>query len=162
MEYLPNPPEGSELATWQSHDRGTYAGFTQLDEAFVLTVETDDPVHGHLIRLWTIDDGGRKDRVAQTVVEDRKIAITVAAEMAAAADDLAAVDERPTLGPETVYREDVDLSNSSPSRPTNRKTRRRWKTASTRPTSLARRARSRLGPSTAASIITSSGVRVTQ
>jgi len=108
MEYLPNPPEGSELATWQSHDRGTYAGFTQLDEAFVLTVETDDPVHGHLIRLWTIDDGGRKDRVAQTVVEDRKIAITVAAEMAAAADDLAAVDERPTLGPETVYREDVD------------------------------------------------------
>ena len=41
---------------------------------------------------------------------DRDLALQVASEMAAVADDLAAVHREPSLGPDTVYREDVDRS----------------------------------------------------
>lgn len=77
------------------------------NEEFALTVEVDDPIQGYLIALWTMD-GGREDRIGQTVVDDRDLALQVAAEMVAAADNLRGVHENPSLGPKTVHREDVE------------------------------------------------------
>jgi hypothetical protein len=111
---LPPPPEDSRLAKWiedgNRHEPpgSNIATVTSPDERYALTVELDEPVHGHLIRLWRLDKQDREDRIAQTIIEDRENVVTVAAEMVAAADDLAALDDDPSLGPDTIYREDVE------------------------------------------------------
>ena len=109
-------PDGSELQRWTEAgtrlDRSNLVSWVSPDEQYALTVELDDPVHGYLIRL-THDD----DRIAQAVVDDRDRARQVAAEQAAAAEDLAALQDRPSLGPETIHREDIDLDELSPAAP---------------------------------------------
>ena len=111
---IPDPPEGTELAQWVSdgkrHERANIVTFVHPEQEYSLAVDVDDPVYGYLIRLWTVGEDGRDERIGQTVVDDRDLALQVASEMAAAADDLAAVHREPSLGPDTVYREDVDRS----------------------------------------------------
>jgi hypothetical protein len=82
--------------------------FVHPEQEYSLAVDVDDPFYGYLIRLWTVDEGGRDERIGQTVVDNRDSALQVASEMAAAADDLAAVHRNPSLGPDIVTREDVD------------------------------------------------------
>ena len=109
---LPTPPESSELERWD--EEGTrheppgsnIVTYVSPTEAYALTVEVDDPVHGYLIRLSRLVDDD-DERIGQTVVDDEALALRVAAEMVAAAEDLDAVDKRPQLGPETVYHEDA-------------------------------------------------------
>jgi hypothetical protein len=114
MEHriLPPAPESSELERWA--DEGTrrephgsnIVTFVSPDEQYALTVEVDDPVHGYLIRLVRLHEAD-KERIGQTVVDDDDLALQVAAQMAAAAEDLAAVHDRPQLGPDHVSRDDV-------------------------------------------------------
>jgi hypothetical protein len=111
---LPPAPEGSELQRWvsegQRHEPGhsNVVNFVSPEKEFSMSIEVDDPLHGYLIRLWTNLDDGQDKRIAQTVIDDCDLAIQVAAEMAAAAEDLEAVAERPSLGPEKIYEEDID------------------------------------------------------
>jgi hypothetical protein len=111
---LPTPPESSRLAEWiedgQRHEPhgSNIVTVASPDKHYALTLELDEPVHGHLIRLWKMGENGREDRIAQTIIEDRDDAVTVAAEMVAAADDLAALDDNPSLGPDTIYEEDIE------------------------------------------------------
>jgi hypothetical protein len=110
---LASEPEGSELERWaedgirREPHHSNIVVYVSPDESFSLTVEVDDPVHGYLIRLQTGDEQHDR-RIGQAVVDDRELALDIAAQMAAAATDLDAVDERPQLGPETVYVEDLD------------------------------------------------------
>jgi hypothetical protein len=108
MRPIPDLPADSELAGWIERDDGGYASFIHPDDAYVLTVDVDDPIRGYLLRMWELGDDGREVRIAQAVVEDGKTATQLAAQLAAAADDLAAVTADPSLGPEKVYREDVE------------------------------------------------------
>ena len=112
---LPSPPEGSELARWAAdgfrreptHSNIVYFG--SPDERFVIVVQVDDPVQGYLVELHLKDtDDTETPPIGRTIVDDRDLAIDVAAHMAAAAEDLEALADRPVLGPETVYREDVE------------------------------------------------------
>jgi hypothetical protein len=108
---LPPEPEGSELERWvedgirREPHNSNIVTWVDPEENYCLTVEVDDPVHGYLLRLSTTEE---ERRIGQVVVDDRELAIDVAAQLAAAADDLDAVDERPHLGPDTIYREDID------------------------------------------------------
>jgi hypothetical protein len=112
---LPSPPEGSELDRWATegfrreptHSNMVYFG--SPDERFVLVVQVDDPVQGYLVELHLeATDDDDTPPLGRTIVDDRNLAINVATQMAAAADDLEALADRPALGPETVYPEDVD------------------------------------------------------
>ena len=112
---LPSPPEGSKLDRWATegfrreptHSNIVYFG--SPDERFVLVVQVDDPVQGYLVELQLEDtDDTETPPIGRTIVDDRDLAIDVAAHMAAAAEDLEALADRPVLGPETVYREDVE------------------------------------------------------
>jgi hypothetical protein len=111
---LSAPPKGSELQRWcengivREPHGSNIVMYGDPDDQYRLTVEVDDPVHGYLIRLYSEGDERIDHRIGQTVVDDAELALQVAAEMAAAADDLAAVDERPSLGPDHVYEEDVE------------------------------------------------------
>ena len=113
---LPSPPEDSELAQWTTdgfcreptHSNIVYFG--SPDERFIIVVQVDDPVQGYLVELHPVDtDDTEPPPIGRTIVDDRDLAIDVAARMAAAADDLEALADRPVLGPETVYREDIEL-----------------------------------------------------
>jgi len=112
---LPSLPEDSELARWAAegfqreptHSNIVYFG--SPDERFVLVVQVDDPVQGYLVELHLEgEDDSDAPPLGRTIVDDRELALDVAAQMAAAAEDLDALADRPVLGPETVYREDVD------------------------------------------------------
>lgn len=112
---LPDPPADSELARWASegfrnepsHSNIVYFG--SPDERFVLVVQVDDPVQGYLVELHSEEsDDSDAPPLGRTIVDDQDLALDVAAHMAAAADDLDALADRPVLGPETVYREDVE------------------------------------------------------
>lgn len=112
---LPSPPEDSELARWASEGfqreptHSNIAYFGSPDERFVLVVQVDDPVQGYLVELHLEDAGDTEEPpIDRTIVDDRDLAIDVAAHMAAAAEDLEALADRPVLGPETVYREDIE------------------------------------------------------
>lgn len=110
---LPDPPEGSELQRWA--EEGTchepygsnIVTYVSPDEQYAMTVEVDDPVHGYLIRLTCLDED--EQRIGQTIVDDGDLALQVTAEMAASAEDLKGVHARPSLGPETIHREDIDI-----------------------------------------------------
>jgi len=120
MNLLPDPPTDSELQRWiddgQRHEpaHSNVVTFVDPDERYVLRVEVDDPIHGYLIRLWTLGEEDRDERIGQAVVEDRDRATQVAAELAAAADDLAALEDAPKLGPPTIDRETVDHGTVQP------------------------------------------------
>jgi hypothetical protein len=129
---LPDAPIGSELGRWATDGvRRAPAGsnivtFASPDKRYVLSVEVDDPVHGYLIQLFvtTRDDedgngmntGGHEEQppIGRTVVDDEDLALQVAAEMAAAADDLDALIDAPRTGPPTVHREDVEEDRIEP------------------------------------------------
>jgi len=112
---LPSLPENSELAQWAAegfqreptHSNIVYFG--SPDERFVLVVQVDDPVQGYLIELHLeANDESDTPPLGRTIVDDRELALNVAAQMAAAAEDLDVLADRPVLGPETVYREDIN------------------------------------------------------
>jgi hypothetical protein len=111
---LPELREDSELARWAdegfrrepTHSNIVYYG--SPDDQFVLVVQVDDPVQGYLVELHAVDsDDTDTPPLGRTIVDDRGLALDVAAHMAAAADDLEALADNPMCGPETVYREDI-------------------------------------------------------
>lgn len=115
---LPPAPEGSVLAEWAKEgvrrepSHSNVVTFISPSETYALTVEVDDPIRGYLIRLSLLDN--EETRIGQAVVEGRDDALTVAANMVAAADDLATLEDRPILGPETVHREDIEREATQP------------------------------------------------
>jgi hypothetical protein len=116
---IPTAPPDSELRHWaEAGFRREPAGsnivqFGSPDEAYVLTVQVDDPVHGYLVEVHATDRDEERP-IGRTIVDDRELALDVAAQMAAAADDLDALVDRPTLGPETVYEEDLKHGTTDP------------------------------------------------
>jgi len=117
-DILSAAPENSVLAQWADEGArraplgSNVVTFVSSNEEYALTVEVDDPIHGYLIRLSLLDED--ETRIGQAVVEDRDLALQVAAEMAAAAEDLVALEEDPHLGPRTVYEEDVQRGEATP------------------------------------------------
>jgi len=115
MEYriLPAAPDESELQRWEhkgtrhAPSHSNVVRFVSPNEQFGLRAQVDDPVHGYLIELFA-HDRDREEPIGRTIVDDRDLALTVAAEMAAAATDLDALVDDPQLGPSTVYKEDID------------------------------------------------------
>lgn len=111
---LPPAPDGSELGRWErdgarrepSHSNVVYV--QSPDERYTLRVELDDPVRGYLVQLYAADRGDDANPIGRTIVDDRELALDVAAEMVAAAEDLDALVDDPHLGPDTVYQEDVE------------------------------------------------------
>ena len=97
---LPPASEGTDLRTWVRHDpgRGETVTFVEPEGRYQLSVERDGPVPGYLVRLWTLTAEGRDERIGQAVAEDEETAIQVAAGLAGAAEDLAALTSDPTLG----------------------------------------------------------------
>lgn len=112
QSILPPAPEDSELQRWVKEGNrhephgSNIVTYVSPDEQYALTVEVDEPIRGYLIRLSRLDED-EDERIGQAVVDDRELALEVTAHMAAGASDLDAVSERPSLGPETVYREDL-------------------------------------------------------
>lgn len=115
---LPPAPAESVLAEWTEEgvrrepSHSNVVTFISPSETYALTVEVDDPIRGYLIRLLLLNN--EETRIGQTVVEDRDDALTVAANMVAAADDLATLEDRPILGPETVHHEDIEREATQP------------------------------------------------
>jgi len=115
MEYriLPAAPDGSELQRWETDgtrhapSHSNVVRFVSPDERFGLRAQVDDPVHGYLIELFA-HGRDRDEPISRTVIDDRNLALEVAAQMAAAADDLDALVDDPQLGPPTVYEEDIE------------------------------------------------------
>ncbi|PHQ45139.1 hypothetical protein DJ68_14675 [Halorubrum sp. C3] len=112
---LPAAPEGSRLATWSTEghrsepSHSNIATFVSPDGAYSLSVEVDDPVHGYLIQLFA-NDRDRDEPIGRTVVDEEELALETAAEMAAGAEDLESLVDRPHLGPERISREDLEES----------------------------------------------------
>ena len=119
---LPPVPDGSELARWadegirRAPSHSNFVHFGSPDERYSLTISMDDPVHGYLVELYAT---ARDDDtpIGRTIVDDRDLALEVAAHMAAAADDLDALVDRPHLGPDTVYLEDIERDELAPETP---------------------------------------------
>jgi hypothetical protein len=116
---LPPAPEDSELARWidegfrrePSHSNILYVG--SPNEQYTLRVELDDPIRGYLIQLFAADRDDANP-IGRTVVDDRDLALDVAADMVAAADDLDALVDDPHLGPDTVNQVDVEHGETEP------------------------------------------------
>ena len=120
FRILPEPPEDSELARWVTegvYREPSHSNFLQVvspDEAYALTVQIDDPVHGYLIELYA-HNRDRGEPIGRTIVDrDRDHALQTAAEMVAAATDLDALIDAPTVGPRKVYEEDVERGTIDP------------------------------------------------
>jgi len=115
MEHriLPAAPEDSELKRWgkegtrHAPSHSNVVRFVSPDERFGLRAQVDDPVQGYLIELFA-HERERDEPISRTIVDERDLALEVAAQMAAAADDLDALIDDPHLGPTTVYKEDID------------------------------------------------------
>ncbi|MFB6196946.1 MAG: hypothetical protein ABEI52_01585, partial [Halobacteriaceae archaeon] len=113
MEYgiMPAAPDESRLKEWEddgirrSPSHSNIVTWVSPDERFSMRVEVDDPIQGYLIRLY-INDGDHSEgtRIGQAVVDDEDTALSVAAQLAAAADDLEAIEDNPNTGPEAVYK----------------------------------------------------------
>jgi len=108
---LPDAPNNSELQRWTDEgmrlepSHSNIVQWTSPDERYGLAVEVDDPVRGYLIQLHV---DGRDDPIGQAIVDDDHLALRVAAQMAASADDLDALADNPRTGPEKIYQEDID------------------------------------------------------
>jgi hypothetical protein len=105
---LDDTPSDSELHRWetegQRRDYSNIVSWVDPDERYLLEVTVDDPVQGFLIRLFRLtgyaEPRSSESRIAQVVTDKKRAdALESAAEMAAAADELDAVDENPTAGP---------------------------------------------------------------
>ena len=116
VSVLPDAPNGSELKRWAEdgfrHEPhgSNFVLFHSPNEEYGLRVEVEDPVHGYLLQLWALERE-RDEPIARTIVDDRETAHQVAAEMAASADDLDALVDRPNIGPKEIHREDVERQN---------------------------------------------------
>jgi len=108
-------PEGSRLATWSTeghHSEPSHSNivtYVSLDGAYSLSVAVDDPVHGYLIQLFA-NDRDRDEPISRTIVDDAELALETATEMAAGAEDIESLVDRPQLGPERISREDIEES----------------------------------------------------
>jgi len=105
---LDDAPSDSELHRWetegQRRDYSNIVSWVDPDERYLLEVTVDDPVQGYLIRLFRltghVEPRSSECRIAQVVTDKKRTdALERAAEMAAAADELDAVDNDPTAGP---------------------------------------------------------------
>ena len=90
-----------------------YAGWIclvyHLDESLILNLDGRQDIDEQRV-VASLEDADDTDAppIGRTVVNDRELVIDIATQMVAITDDLEAVADRPTLGPETVYRKDVD------------------------------------------------------
>jgi hypothetical protein len=110
MQFLDDAPGGSELERWETEgERREYSNVTSWvdpEEQYLLEFTYDDPVDGFLLRLFRLPDSSQESprsserRIAQTLHVDEEATLQAAARLAAAADELDAVDEDPTIGPE--------------------------------------------------------------
>lgn len=105
---LDDAPSDSELHRWetegQRRDYSNIVSWVDPDERYLLEVTVDDPVQGFLIRLFRLtgyaEPRSSECRIAQAVTDKKRDdALERAAEMAAAATELDAVDDDPTAGP---------------------------------------------------------------
>lgn len=127
MQMLPEAPEGSELERWEMDgERREYSNIVSWvnpDESYLLEVTLDDPVEDFLVRLFRLPDSKHGDtrtserRIAQTLHVDTGRTLEAAARLAAAADELAAVDDDPTVGPEYSDMEGVMHPELTPAPP---------------------------------------------
>jgi hypothetical protein len=127
MQMLPDAPEGSELERWETDgQRREYSNVTTWlhpDEQYVLEVTVDDPVEDFLVRLFRVPADAdapvrtAERRIAQTIHVGPDDTLAAAARLAAAADELAAVDDDPTVGPEYPDMADVEHPDQTPAPP---------------------------------------------
>jgi hypothetical protein len=126
MELFDPAPDGSELARWtEDGDRKAYSNttsWTDPDSEYLLEVTVDDPVEGYLVRLFRVGATNREtrsseNRIAQTVCGDHEMALDACCRLAAAADELTAVDDDPILGPEYPDMEIVEHPDYTPTPP---------------------------------------------
>lgn len=125
---LKDEPEGSELERWRTEgermDYSNIISWKSPTQTYLLEITLDDPVADFLIRLFRldmdIDPRSSETRIAQTVVnkmaDDEQI-WNQATQMAAAADELAAVDDDPVMGPEYPDLEVVERPDYKPNPP---------------------------------------------
>lgn len=124
---LPDAPEGSELERWETDgQRREYSNVTSWidpDERYLLEVTLDDPVEDFLLRLFRFPDESQgaartsERRIAQTIHVDTDEALEAAARLAAAAEELDSVDERPGIGPDYPDMEGVLNPDLTPAPP---------------------------------------------
>jgi len=122
---LGDAPEGSELERWRIEgerlDYSNIVSWTSPNQRYLLEVALDDPVADFLIRLFDLDAGELRSsdsRIAQTIcTKQSDECLQRAAEIAAAADELAAVDDDPHLGPEYPDMELIERPHSTPNPP---------------------------------------------
>lgn len=127
MQMLPDAPEGSELERWEADgQRREYSNVTSWvdpDERYILEVTLDDPVDDFLLRLFRLPDDTHgttrtsERRIAQTIHVDTDDALKAAARLSAAAEELDAADEHPSIGPEYPDMEDVLHPDLTPAPP---------------------------------------------
>lgn len=88
---LPDELQNSRLARWNKEDyrhRPTDSNIVRWespDGVYKLSIKIDDPPPGFLIRLYAEKS---EQPIGVTVVDDRDLALRVAVEMCAAAEDL--------------------------------------------------------------------------
>lgn len=127
MDMLPDAPEGSELERWetdgQSREYSNITSWVDPEENYLLEVTLDDPVEDFLVRLFRLPDGEYGDartserRIAQTLHVGSDQALTAAVRLAAAADELEAVDDDPSWGSEYPEMETVLHPDQTPAPP---------------------------------------------
>lgn len=116
---LGDAPTGTELERWaaegERRDYSNIISWVSPDEKYLLEITLDDPVAGFLLRLFDLTQGeprsGEGGRISQTVINkmaDADRVLSQAAQVAAAADELRAVDADPMFGPEYPDMEDVE------------------------------------------------------
>ena len=88
---LPPVQTDNELYRWATDitrqvfvDRNVIV-FRSPSGAYTLFVERNRPISGYLLELYATDDD--ESRLARTIVDDRELALEVAGQMAAAADE---------------------------------------------------------------------------
>jgi hypothetical protein len=125
---LKDAPEGSELERWRLEgerlDYSNIISWKSPNQEYLLEITLDDPVAGFLIRLFDMtcsaDPRSSEARIAQTVVDkmaDDEQVWNQATQMAAASDELRAVDDDPVMGPEYPDLELVERPHSTPNPP---------------------------------------------
>lgn len=106
-EILPPAPEGSELARWESdgvrHKQSDSEVVTIIspDNRYALSVAVDDHVSGYFVELDAYDHDAEQS-LGRTIVDDRELAIQVATNMAANAEDLEDLADLSLAGPDVV------------------------------------------------------------
>lgn len=124
--YLGEAPDVSELERWrlegERRDYSNIVSWTSPDQRYLLEVTLDDPVQGFLIRLFRLgatnsETRSAENRVAQTICENPDDTLDTCCRLAAAADELAAVDDEPSLGPEYQDIQAIEIPHETPNPP---------------------------------------------